>query len=196
MAQFERYRYSDPSTALGPLSRAAGKRRHRRVNVGKPIQYRIAAGPKRQGMLDNLSLKGAAISSLPGAVMGDRVEVFVPDLGTFEGRVIRVKENGFSLALRGGKAARVALADALTVFMNEDKTSGRAVRFPAGEESILETMTGEVAYCSVLDVSASGASISCALKPKIGDKVRIGRKRATVVRHHPDGFAVSFPSQA
>jgi len=165
------------------------------VPVRMPIQYRIGDGNKLHGLLDNLSIKGAAISSLPAAVMGDKVEVFVPDLGTLEGRVIRITKNGFSLSLHGGKAARVALADALTVFFNEEKPSGRAVRFPTSEESVLETVNGQVAYCSVLDISASGASIACPLKPNVGEKVRIGRKRATVVRHHPDGFAVSFTSK-
>jgi hypothetical protein len=46
--------------------------------------------------------------------------------------------------------------------------------------------------CRVLDVSISGASIATPARPEIGTEVTLGKLRARVVRHHPQGFGVQF----
>ena len=51
---------------------------------------------------------------------------------------------------------------------------------------------GDVHNCRVIDVSLSGASVACAVKPPIGTMVILGRMRGRVVRHHDQGLALQF----
>ena len=46
--------------------------------------------------------------------------------------------------------------------------------------------------CRVIDVSLSGASVACTVKPEIGTMVILGRMRGRVVRHHEQGLALQF----
>jgi len=46
--------------------------------------------------------------------------------------------------------------------------------------------------CRVIDVSLSGASVACAVKPPAGTVVILGRMRGRVVRHHDQGVALQF----
>ena len=51
---------------------------------------------------------------------------------------------------------------------------------------------GAVHNCRVIDVSLSGASVACPIKPEIGTMVILGRMRGRVVRHHDQGLALQF----
>jgi hypothetical protein len=51
---------------------------------------------------------------------------------------------------------------------------------------------GDVHPCRVIDVSLSGASVDCTIKPPIGTMVILGRMRGRVVRHHEQGIALQF----
>ena len=51
---------------------------------------------------------------------------------------------------------------------------------------------GAVHNCRVIDVSLSGASVACAVKPPIDTVVILGRMRGRVVRHHDQGVALQF----
>ncbi|MGG2383128.1 PilZ domain-containing protein, partial [Salmonella enterica] len=46
--------------------------------------------------------------------------------------------------------------------------------------------------CRLLDISISGASVATTLRPLLGTEVMLGKLRARVVRHHPQGFGVQF----
>lgn len=181
-----------PGAGTREIADASHGRRHRRVSMRLPVTFTLPDGVRRDGVLNDLSVRGAAIIARPGALAGDDVTLHVPDLGTLTGRVRRLYARGFGLALGGTKDDRLARADALTVFLNRPETAARAVRFPMAEESVVETMTGRVAHCVILDISKTGASIATALYPEIGEKVRIGRKAAIVTRHHADGIGVNF----
>ena len=44
----------------------------------------------------------------------------------------------------------------------------------------------------MIDVSLSGASVACPVKPEVGTMVILGRMRGRVVRHHDQGLALQF----
>jgi hypothetical protein len=46
--------------------------------------------------------------------------------------------------------------------------------------------------CRIINVSLSGSSVACAVKPPIGTQVVLGRMRGRVVRHHEQGLALQF----
>lgn len=188
MSAFEPERFFEPAR----IHDAEQGRRHRRVSMELPMKYRLAGGELQPGVLADLSVRGAWIAARPGAMVGDEVSLFVQDLTRLDGKVARLGDRGFGVSLGGGKADRAARADALMVFLNRPSQHSRAVRYPTAEESVLETVTGQVAHCVILDVSETGASVATALYPALGEKVRVGRKRGVVVRHHEDGIGISF----
>ena len=51
---------------------------------------------------------------------------------------------------------------------------------------------GDVHNCRVIDVSLSGASVACTVKPPLGTMVILGRMRGRVVRYHELGIALQF----
>ena len=51
---------------------------------------------------------------------------------------------------------------------------------------------GDVHNCRVIDVSLSGASVACTVKPPLGTMVILGRIRGRAVRHHELGIALQF----
>ncbi|GGY44627.1 PilZ domain-containing protein [Parvularcula lutaonensis] len=174
------------------LAEAARGRRHRRVPMRLPMKFKLPDGKARQGVLANLSVSGAGVIARPGALNGDKVELVVPDLGRFTGTVVRLNPRGFGVELSGTRADRIARADALQIFLNRPSENSRAVRYPLAEEAVLETVTGQVAHCLILDVSETGASVATALYPRIGETVMIGRKRGIVARHHEEGLGITF----
>ncbi|MEM1381798.1 MAG: PilZ domain-containing protein [Pseudomonadota bacterium] len=167
-------------------------RRHRRVAVRLPVRFILPDGVDRRGIVTDLSIRGAAIISEPGAIVGDAVILHIADLGRWAGQVAGLQERGFGVRLAASKEERLFLADALTAFLNPESTFDRAVRFSHESETILETESGTHAFGRLLDVSESGASIATALFPDCGEKIRVGRKRGTVIRHHPGGISVTF----
>lgn len=58
---------------------------------------------------------------------------------------------------------------------------------PRINSSKLILPNGDVHNCRVIDVSLSGASVACAVKPPMGTVVILGRMRGRVVRHHDQG---------
>lgn len=63
---------------------------------------------------------------------------------------------------------------------------------PRNGEQTLQLAEGIVVTCRVLDVSISGASVATPARPGIGTEMMVGKLRARVVRHHPQGFGVQF----
>ncbi len=167
-------------------------RRHRRVPLRLPIRTIFNGGRPVQAVLTDLSVRGCAVLTNAQPVAGDTAELRIPDLGILRGRVTRVSGAEIGIALAGNRLDRQKRADALMVFLNNPDSAERSTRYPFAQESVLETMNGRIAHCTIKDLSETGALVETALVPAIGEKVRIGQRRGTVVRHHADGIGVTF----
>jgi hypothetical protein len=77
-----------------------------------------------------------------------------------------------------------------TLGLTEERRHERIV--PRVDASKLILPDGAVHNCRVIDVSLSGASVACTVKPEIGTMVILGRMRGRVVRHHEQGLALQF----
>ena len=51
---------------------------------------------------------------------------------------------------------------------------------------------GTSRICTIVDMSLSGAAISCDQSPEIGTLITLGKTPSRVVRHIENGFAVEF----
>jgi PilZ domain len=127
---------------------------------------------------------------------GERIVAYLDNLGRIEGVVVRAFEGGFAVRILA-LYKRECIANLLTWLVNqkslglgEERKHERVV--PRINASKLILPNGDVHDCRVIDVSLSGASVACAVKPPTGTVVILGRMRGRVVRHHDQGIALQF----
>lgn len=61
-----------------------------------------------------------------------------------------------------------------------------------GAHSRVVLSDGRQYSCQIIDVSLTGAGVSCAIMPAIGSKVYLGKMLGSVVRYIENGFAIEF----
>ena len=184
--------------ALGVMSRITpDKRRHKRIAVSLVGRFMRESKEEHPCKLIDISAGGAAVSSPVPVTIGERVVAYFDHIGGIEGEVVRVLEGGFAFRIHATSHKREKLAAQLTWLANrgeiEDETNRRHDRAaPNVGESTLHLAEGIDLTCRVIDISISGASIATPARPEIGTEVMLGKLRARVVRHHPQGFGVQF----
>ena len=106
-------------------------------------------------------------------------------------------DGGFAVRILASLYKRERIANLLTWLINqkslglsEERKHDRIV--PRVSASKLILPNGEVHPCRIIDVSLSGASVACTVKPPIDTVVILGRMRGRVVRHHDQGIALKF----
>jgi hypothetical protein len=128
---------------------------------------------------------------------GERVIAYLDHIGRVEGTISGEAEGGFVLDLSASPRKRDKMAAQLTWLANkdvlnlpEDRRHERVV--PDNRHSTVVLDDGRRYNCKIIDISLSGAAIELAVRPALGTPVTLGRMRARVVRHFPDGIAVEF----
>jgi len=184
--------------AQGVLSRIVpDRRRHKRVSIAMLGRFMRENKQEYPCRLLDISVGGAALMSPVTVEMGERVVAYFDHIGGIEGAVVREFEGGFAFKIQATQHKREKLAAQLTWLANrteltdiDDREHERLT--PTNGLSSLHLAEGIVLNCRVLDVSISGASVATPARPEIGTEVTLGKLRARVVRHHPDGFGVRF----
>lgn len=173
------------------------RRRHRRTPV--TIRGRFMREDKREYPCEviNMSAGGMAILASVACNAGERIVAYLDNLGRIEGTVVRNFDGGFAIRIVASLYKRERIANLLTWLINqkrlglgEERKHERIV--PRINASKLILPDGSVHNCRVIDVSLSGASVACAIKPAVGTMVVLGRMRGRVVRHHEQGLALQF----
>lgn len=175
----------------------ADRRRFQRVAL--PLSGRFMRSDKQEFACQmlNISPGGIALAADTRGEVGERIVVYIDDLGRFEGELTRVFEGGFAITLCGTAYKREKIANQLTWLVNrdgldlaEDRAHERIV--PIKEHVKLVLADGTEHEARLLDVSLGGASVSVLPKPDVGELVVIGLIRGTVVRHHDQGIGIRF----
>jgi PilZ domain len=173
------------------------RRRHRRVPVTVVGRFMREDKQEYPCQVINMSAGGMALLAPVTCQDGERVVAYLDNLGRIEGVVVRSFEGGFALRILASLHKRERIANLLTWLTNqqalglgEERKHERVV--PRINASKLILPDGGVQNCRVIDVSLSGASIACAIKPAIDTVVILGRMRGRVVRHHDQGIALQF----
>ncbi|HJZ42622.1 MAG TPA: PilZ domain-containing protein [Hyphomicrobiaceae bacterium] len=173
------------------------RRRHKRIAVTLPGRFMRENKEEHPCKLVDISAGGAAVTSPVAVAIGERIVAYFDHVGGIEGEVVREFEGGFAFKIHATSHKREKLAAQLTWLANrselDDEASRRHDRVaPMDGESTLHLAEGIALTCRVLDISISGASIATPARPDIGAEVMLGKLRARVVRHHPQGFGVQF----
>ena len=129
--------------------------------------------------------------------VGENVIAYIGQLGGLEGPVLRTWDAGFAFKLNATQHKREKLAAQITWLLNESDLKGSAARQHerltiTHRDAKLTLSQGGFIPCLILDVSLSGASVACKVRPDLGEEVWISRLRARVVRHHAEGVGLQF----
>lgn len=173
------------------------RRKHLRVPVNVFGRFMREDKQEYPCQVINMSAGGMALLAPVNCDVGERIVAYLDNLGRIEGIVVRPLEGGFAVRILASLYKRERIANLLTWLVNqkalglgEERKHERVV--PRINASKLILPNGEVHNCRVIDVSLSGASVACTVKPPEGTVVILGRMRGRVVRHHDQGMAIQF----
>lgn len=130
---------------------------------------------------------------------GEKVIVYLDQIGRIEGVITRKDVNGFALTILATDRKREKLAAQLSWLTNrerhgaiEDRRHERIA--PRNPNTVLHMSDGRQYQCRIIDLSLSGAAIEIDVKPAMGTPVILGTMQGHIVRHFDEGVAVQFAS--
>jgi PilZ domain. len=179
-----------PSIALHGISTVAGR-------------YVIGAQPSHPGInlfACRLRMIGSDALRVTAPVIpeiGEPVSASFSSFGTLHGPVSRQYEDGFEMTFDQSPAEREALNLRITSFSEKLWTTASDRRsaeraMPSNPRTVIARPDNWSQPCLIVDYSISGAAVSAAFQPAIGEIVTVGRVTGEVVRLFDFGFAVRF----
>ena len=132
-----------------------------------------------------------------GAQIGEKIVIYIAELGRFEGGVVRQEPAGFAIGMSLPKAKHVKLAEQLTWYGNREAwdlpDNRRFERIvPFTRRTPLHLSDGKEVIVKINDISVGGVNIETNFKLPQGAKVTLGAKSATVLRVFDEGFVAEF----
>jgi hypothetical protein len=173
------------------------RRRHQRVDVQVMGRYMLESRREYPCQTVDISPGGLAILAPVMGNIGERVVIYLDQLGRVEGTVIRQFQNGFAIAFSATVRKRDKLASQLTWLANrqllglpEDRRHDRVQ--PRIPRTVITLDNGQQVVARLIDISTSGAGISTELKLVMDQRIVVGKLPAKVVRVFEGGVAVEF----
>lgn len=182
-----------PIAAAKPLER----RRHQRVRVSLIGRYMLADRREFPCQTIDMSPGGLALHAPVKGEVGERVVIYLDQVGRVEGTISRLLETGFAISMSVPALKREKLADQLTwlanrhaLGMKEDRRHERID--PVHKRTTLHLADGRELLVKLIDISLSGAAMQVDYRAPIGTPVTIGETPARIVRVFDGGVAVEF----
>ncbi|WP_127143202.1 PilZ domain-containing protein [Pelagibacterium montanilacus] len=173
--------------------------RFQSVRVSLLGRYMLADRREFPCQVIEMSPGDACVIAPVVGIEGEKVVAYLDHLGRVEGRILALIDGGFRMDLIASPRKRDKMAAQLTWLANkdlldlpEDRRHERVV--PDIRHSSILLEDGRRYNCKITDISLGGAAVEMDVRPAIGTPVTLGRMRARVVRHFPDGIAVEFAS--
>lgn len=179
--------------------------RQRAVNITVEGTYTLHRWYDPQGKLRTLACRATRVSPFRMIVdvpvtgrIGDRLSSYFNEFGSFEGNISDTKHGSILLELEMTPEKREWMADKLTWLekklkdpsIQDERKDPRYI--PQASHTTLTLADGSIHTCYVIDVSAVGVAVACALQPPVGTPLAIGSCVGRVIRVFPAGVAVRF----
>jgi hypothetical protein len=173
------------------------RRRHQRVRISLIGRYMLNDRREFPCQTIDMSPGGLSMHAPVKGNVGERVVVYLDQVGRVEGVIARHFETGFALSMSVPPLKREKLADQLTwlanrhaLGMKEDRRHERIE--PLHKRTTLHLTDGRELLVKLIDISLSGASMQVDYRAPIGTPVTIGETPARIVRVFDGGVAVEF----
>jgi hypothetical protein len=190
---------TSPDSLARPPRNYAQLPRFQRVKVSVLGRYMLADRREFPCQVLEMSPGDALMVAPVAGSVGEKVIAYLDHIGRVEGGIISTMDGGFAMEVVASTRKRDKMAAQLTWLANknilnlpEDRRHERVV--PDNRHSTVVLDDGRRYNCKIIDISLSGAAIELAVRPAMGTPVTLGRMRARVIRHFPDGVAVEFTS--
>jgi hypothetical protein len=181
------------------VNAAADENRYQSVRVSVLGRYMLADRREFPCQIIDMSPGDARVIAPVSGRPGEKIIIYLDHLGRVEGTISELIDGGFQMQLISSPRRRDKMAAQLTWLANkdllnlpEDRRHERVV--PDMRHSSILLEDGRRYNCKITDISLSGAAVEIDVRPALGTPVTLGRMRARVVRHFPDGIAVEFAS--
>ncbi|WP_232629047.1 PilZ domain-containing protein [Methylobacterium sp. Leaf118] len=186
----------------GPLSRPLAartldKRRHQRVRTELLGRYMLSDRREYPCQTVDMSPGGVRVTCAVLGTIGERVVLYLEQIGRLEGVIVRHPPAGFAIQLNATPRKREKIASQLMWLANreslglpEGRTHERLVPVKPGVEIRLEN--GRIIPARVIDISMSGVALATATAPPIGASVMVGSTPSRVVRYFEGGIGAQF----
>jgi hypothetical protein len=173
------------------------RRRFQRVSVSILGRYMLANRQEYPCQTIDMSPGGASLMAPVKGALGERVIVYLEQIGRIEGEVTRHMPQGFALNINAAPIKRDKIASQLTWLANrqalglpEDRRHERITPINAG--IILRFESGRELAARLIDISMSGAAVATDSRPSVGCPIMLGSTPSKVVRHFSGGIGVEF----
>lgn len=173
------------------------RRRHQRVRISLIGRYMLNDRREFPCQTIDMSPGGLSMHAPVKGNVGERVVVYLDQVGRVEGVIARHFETGFALSMSVPPLKREKLADQLTwlanrhaLGMKEDRRHERIE--PVHKRTTLHLADGRELHVKLIDISLSGAAMQVDYRAPIGTPVTIGETPARIVRVFEGGVAVEF----
>jgi hypothetical protein len=170
---------------------------HRRVRVNLLGRYMLETRQEFPCQAIDMSPGGLLVKAPAIGHLGERVIVYLEQLGRIEGKITRVMPGGFAISISTTMRKRDKLASQLTWLANrsvlglpEDRRHTRIV--PRNPLTVVTLPDGGALNVRLIDVSMSGAAFSGEVALEKGMPITIGSTPARVVRVTENGIAAEF----
>ncbi|QRE76111.1 pilus assembly protein PilZ [Methylobacterium aquaticum] len=159
-------------------------------------RYLLPGGTEHVCETRSLSLAAIEVLAPRSGMLGDPVTLYLDDVGPVTGAIQTIAADGFTLAVEVGPERRARFAARLEWLASQanGKTDQRSdPRIVPNIRSVeVRHADGRVVPGTIIDLSMSGVAVAATDVPSVGELVTVGKRRATVVRHLQNGFAVTF----
>jgi c-di-GMP-binding flagellar brake protein YcgR len=173
------------------------RRRNKRVKLSLIGRYMLSDRREFPCQTIDISVGGLALTAPVQGEIGERVVAYFDALGRIEGVVVRHLQHGFAMSAILTEAKREKLVNQLTWMINrqtlglpEDRRHERII--PKDVNTTIRLADASAAPAKIVDISVSGAAVTCTKKAPLGSMIHIGRRRARVVRVFDHGMALEF----
>jgi hypothetical protein len=173
-------------------------RQHERVKTTLLGRYMLTDGREAKCTVTDVSAGGVALTAPNKGVIGERVILYIDQIGRVEGKIARHLDDGFALQLEGSGH----VAERIARRLEEVRAAGELNPSPERRDEPRIKLDDELAGKSVdddgrryqvVDLSFTGADVKIAgERPPVGAFLQVGKFRARVVRHTDAGVAVVF----
>lgn len=171
------------------------RRRHQRVDLPLRARFLTETGDERSGVVTNISAGGAMVRAKFPPSLGQKVIVYIDQIGRFEGKVVRSEIDSFAVSYPKKRSKQAKVADNITSALNNRRRGAERrinPRVRHDKPATVHLEDGREIACSILDISLTGASIEISPRPPLGMHLILGRMTAKVVRRHETGVGVVF----
>jgi len=145
----------------------------------------------------NMSPGDLALISVHIPNVGEKIVIYLDNIGRLTGNVVRLFDGGFAITIDGTDRKKEKLASQIAWLKENVKFGKSDLRrhdriVPTQKVSEMRMADGRVYPIEIIDISLSGAAIRSDVRPALDTAVSLGGMQGRIVRHFADGIAIEF----